>query len=236
MKKATLLFVLLTYFLSSDAGVRIIKTNWPDMGLNCIIVNNNRVSVDLILEANLNNSSTFSNFRVVINNRSIPISFFNVSSNSSNGYYKYTYRYTESHTVGDDQFEYKIDYISLPPNVFKVYGSQSNTSEKKPICNPNNELPDYLKLLNNQNKLTPNIHPNPFNNDLTIEYNIDSKNDMTVDIIDLNGKVLLSHKQKDTQISIAEQKFNTRKLAPGIYYCRIFNNSSNSITKLVKAK
>jgi len=235
MKRTTLLFVLLTYFITADGAARIYKTNWPDMGLNCIIVKNNKVSVDLILESTYENSSTFSNFKVVINNRSIPISFFKVSSTSVNGYYKYTYHYSERHIDGNDQFEYKISYVALPSNVFKEYGTQSVATEKKSICNPDNELADYLKISNVENSISANVYPNPFHNQLTIQYNAEVKEDMIIEIIDLNGKVLLSNTSKDDQVKNAEQQINTNELAPGIYYCRISNNYSSSFTKLVKA-
>lgn len=235
MKNFTFLLILMTYFISADAGVRICKTNWPDMGHHCIIAKNNRVSVDLVMESTHANSSTFSNFKIIINSRSIPISSFRVSGPSYNGNYTYTYRYSEAHQAGDDQFEYKIDYVSLPSNVFKEYGTQPNITLKKPICNPNNEASDYLKLSNNKDILTPTIQPNPFNNELTIE-TFNTENYRTIDIIDVHGKVLLSNTLKEAQLSNSKQKINTSELVPGIYFCRISNDFTSSITKLIKSK
>jgi len=233
MKRITFLFLLLTYFISANGGTRICKTNWPHMGHNCIIVNNNRVSVELILESKYNNSSTFSDFKVVINSRSIPISFFKISSTpSNNGYYQYRYTHSESHTSGDDEFEYNIDYLNKPSNVFKVYSNQS-IALTKDICNPNNEYANYLKLSDSGNLPIANIHPNPFNSELTIEHNVENEKVMWFDIIDLNGKIILS---KNTQIGIPIQKIDTSELAPGIYYCRIYNYLNSSYQKLIKTK
>lgn len=235
MKKFTFLCVLMTYFVSADAA-RLCRTNWPDMGLNCIIVNNNRVSVELILESTSKNAATYSDFKVVINNRSIPISFFRVSSTPFQGYYEYRYTYSESHTQGDDQFEYKIDYISLPPNVFRVFSSLPNTQEKKPICNPNNESPNYLKLSDNKSIPITNIYPNPFSDQINIEYQVDREYDVIVDIIDVNGKLLQRYSPKNNKLSNQKQKIDTSLLAPGIYYCRVHNDSGSSIQKIVKTK
>jgi len=72
------------------------------------------------------------------------------------------------------------------------------------------------------------VFPNPVENELTVSIlNFDSG--VELNIVDSRGRLVISQKMTDSQISI-----NTSTLTPGIYFIRIISNKEVSYTEFVK--
>jgi hypothetical protein len=73
------------------------------------------------------------------------------------------------------------------------------------------------------------LYPNPVNDELIIEYAGDHDG-LTIEILDLQGRVLQSHNMDFSKI-----KLNVTRLEPGIYFSRIHAKSRVFVKKFIKS-
>lgn len=85
-----------------------------------------------------------------------------------------------------------------------------------------------IKMVNFTKTITFEVHPNPSSQFISIQSNEDYE---SIEIIDVNGKVVLQHKGETSQISL-------NSIHSGIYYIKLLDSYMNQIAveKLVVAK
>lgn len=77
------------------------------------------------------------------------------------------------------------------------------------------------------------IFPNSFENYLIVESNIGIKGNLEIEIVDISGRVFYNNSIELNQIS--EYKIEgLDNLKAGIYFCRITNNKSLFVKKIIK--
>ena len=77
------------------------------------------------------------------------------------------------------------------------------------------------------------IYPNPFNNELLVEYSSDSRQDIQLVITDINGRTIQISKQL-TEQGINKFSFDTADMPNGIYFLSITNGSHTYSKKIIK--
>lgn len=90
------------------------------------------------------------------------------------------------------------------------------------------EYSNLIQISYNKDKKPLKIFPNPFKNELTIEYDSSSEGVASIGIYDLSGKLLL-----DRTISISQgassHSLEVNGLAPGIYIARVLMPDTNEL-------
>lgn len=239
MKKIMLFLFVFAFTIQAVESAKLCRTNWPYMGNNCILEHNGYIYVGLKLESE-SNKHLNSGLSVIFNNSSIPLSDFIVGRQNQNGVYTYSYIWVMpfENIPNPNEFEYEISYSSEAEftQLFIPYSQSSHTNVIKTICStPGNplRLANDVKPSKFKDELT--IHPNPFNEFLSIEYLVDNENLTNIDIADLTGKIWISYNKQSDSFN-ANKYINTSLLKPGIYFCRIYNNEQTIIRKIIKAK
>ena len=87
--------------------------------------------------------------------------------------------------------------------------------------------------------LKTNPYPNPFKNDISIEYTLKEKSNIIIRIYDGNGKIVKvlneGKKLKGTYVVVWDGKNESdNKVTPGLYYYTIQSNISISSRKIIK--
>lgn len=77
-----------------------------------------------------------------------------------------------------------------------------------------------------------NIYPNPAYNQITIEHNIQTDNNIQIDIIDINGKIVQSHSSRT--ISDSAISLDMSNLTSGIYFARMVFDDIVVTEKIIK--
>jgi hypothetical protein len=97
--------------------------------------------------------------------------------------------------------------------------------------------------LRNENELTNQsesntskvlVYPNPFSKNMNAQFQSETAESATMQLIDLNGKIMHS---ETIQLAIGTNDINlccTEKINAGIYFLRITSSIINSIVKVVK--
>lgn len=232
MKKIIVFLIAFAFTIQSVEAIKLCKTNWPHMGLDCILVYENNIYVNLILKS-YSNQHLNSGLSIIFNNNSIPLSSFRVSLIPENGIYTYSYSYSEPFT-GNQEFEYLIGYSSETAFalLFRSYSQSSHTLEVKPLCGTH--LANKNRPSNNKEPIV-SIQPNPFNEYLNVEQLVDDENITTIDIADSTGKVWLSYNNESNKFN-SSKYIKTSLLTSGIYFCRIYYNKQTIIRKIIKVK
>ncbi len=92
-------------------------------------------------------------------------------------------------------------------------------------------LPNEPQLITVAKGIELNIAPNPFNNDLTVNYEVSNNAPVQIHVIALNGSVVYS-------TTLSEQKGNLSLplggLAPGNYILYLTSGDSKAVRKIVK--
>ena len=116
-----------------------------------------------------------------------------------------------------------VDKNSYQNTMYRLI--QVDFDGKKTFFNPILVQCSDNKMLNNMM-----IYPNPFNGELNIILDNTEYNNVTLEIIDMNGKVILSEKfSEETQI-----RLSTIHIQRGIYTLRIITDTKTEVFKVVK--
>ncbi len=78
-----------------------------------------------------------------------------------------------------------------------------------------------------EDKIAVKVYPNPFHHQIIIQ-NLDNNHQYKVKVLDLNGNVLTS------DVLYEKKKINLEKLAPGIYFLKIYDKQQEMYQKLIK--
>jgi hypothetical protein len=79
-----------------------------------------------------------------------------------------------------------------------------------------------------------NAYPNPFQNELNVNYSLPTSGNVTVSLVDMQGKVVASSDEVGKKGSNMVQ-FNTSDLAKGVYFVNVnYNNANTTYKMLVK--
>ncbi len=119
---------------------------------------------------------------------------------------------------------HSIDNIALrSKNIANLFAKEIYNTEKNSNCHPNIAVPDIDPLSNII------CYPNPFNNEINIvNPNIYNSN-CSIDIIDMQGKILYTK-----NITMPLQTISTQHLNGGMYFIRVQSGGYSYITKMVK--
>jgi hypothetical protein len=83
---------------------------------------------------------------------------------------------------------------------------------------------------------SPQILPNPVAGNATLNYELRRPSDATIQIMDINGKTLITLNRDNLFSGSHSEDIDTRELANGIYICNIKAGSSMARTKFVVSK
>lgn len=127
----------------------------------------------------------------------------------------------------DTTFENSFPYVQQPWESFR---GASYEAEK---------LPTSLTKLNlgNDDGIIAMNYPNPFRNSTTIKYNLSANSAVSIDILDLNGKVVATVvENREFKKGINEVKFDGSNLSGGVYFAKIYTKYGNTSVKMILDK
>jgi hypothetical protein len=131
---------------------------------------------------------------------------------------------------------YKIDYTTAIPSkvyYFRVYAINSlgiSYGNLDSVTTKGVSVKDAILA----NGLQTNVFPNPFNNEFSIEVNAPEKLEMSVSMMDINGKEFMN---EVISVSVGTKSYNFNKLSdlkPGVYFIKLNANSVNKTYKIIK--
>lgn len=97
---------------------------------------------------------------------------------------------------------------------------------------------DYILITDNANLIEMeastdvSVYPNPFKGETTISFDLLNSDDLMVDVLDINGKVVASVFEGNLAVGKQEIKWNSN-LKKGTYFVRITGTSNYGIEKIV---
>jgi len=130
----------------------------------------------------------------------------------------YTYADTGSYTVCVEIITYvqgQLDTCSSCENIVVSYPTNGGGG------NPNVSVVE-------QNLLSFKAYPNPFIENLTISINNTANSKLTIQLIDLSGKIITSEKTNESTL-----KINTFGLEKGIYFIRVTTSTGITTSKKI---
>ena len=86
--------------------------------------------------------------------------------------------------------------------------------------------------LNNANAWKVNVYPNPISTSLTVRFNLLKPNEVTIELYDIQGKLILSKNIGKKETGEHQEIFDLTSIPKGTYVCRI-SGKQNTITKTV---
>ena len=96
---------------------------------------------------------------------------------------------------------------------------KGNTSIEK---NSNNSIESYTLYQN---------YPNPFNPNTNIRFNVSQVSNMTLQVIDLQGRVVETKKYQQVRPGMHTYHFKARDISSGIYFYRLIAGNRTVATK-----
>jgi len=111
------------------------------------------------------------------------------------------------------------------------------------IVTGNNIEPYFGTVDVNQTSISENnsifgqviVHPNPFNEQIVIDCNLNSSSELTISLFDLLGKKVENTELHTGTVDGKQQmEINTSQLKSGIYFCRIESGRYTEVYKIVK--
>jgi len=97
----------------------------------------------------------------------------------------------------------------------------------------NTSVPDYAAI---QSLIKMKIYPNPMTEFVNIEYSLNSKGSVKIEIFDISGKSLFSEVIGNKLEGNYIYKLDTNELLAGIYLCKISQNKEIETQKIVVNK
>ncbi len=77
------------------------------------------------------------------------------------------------------------------------------------------------------------ISPNPSNEKTALSFNLIKEENITISLLDINGKLVQSIANENMPRGIHKIEINTTKISAGIYFCKIQSNYGNQSVKLL---
>ncbi len=119
----------------------------------------------------------------------------------------------------------KFNYCSTQQVNNNTTNNSAQTHQSEINNSKNTEETD--KLIDN--KLSASIYPTPFNNFSTLYLSGEYEQNMQLQIIDINGRVIRTiNTNKQQQITIGREKLNQ-----GLYICRLYHNDTTIYTSKI---
>jgi hypothetical protein len=81
---------------------------------------------------------------------------------------------------------------------------------------------------------TMNIFPNPINSQATIEFYLENEMPVEISVTDIHERLVYETESTTMQAGNVRLTFNSEKLAPGVYLCRLQKGNNVFIKKLIK--
>lgn len=132
--------------------------------------------------------------------------------------------------VGLDEGDYRVDiYRDCLYQDIRYINSLNFTLVYSSI--PNND-PHYLP----NNYILLSAYPNPFNPSTTIEYFINYKSRVRVNIHNILGEHIMTLKDHNDVPGLYRVKFNATNFPSGMYFCTIETNKLEVSTKIILMK
>ncbi|MES2619098.1 MAG: DUF4331 family protein [Bacteroidota bacterium] len=135
--------------------------------------------------------------------------------------------FTAGPTKNDTTFQSSFPYVQQPWASFR--GASYAAAP----------LPSGIKGLSIGNKsgIIASNYPNPFNGKTTIKYNLSSATNVSIDVIDINGKrvaTLIENEKQNAGVKTVD--FEAINLPAGIYFAQIATSYGNTSVKMIIAK
>ena len=86
----------------------------------------------------------------------------------------------------------------------------------------------------NNNDLGINVYPNPAQNDVTINYALGNGTDVTIEIVDIAGKVITTLNEGTQSTGAHNVSLDASAFATGVYYVNILTENGKATKKFVK--
>ena len=159
----------------------------------------------------------------------------------------------------DDQagwFDIQTDQIILSPNELEIISFVGNVSvtdtgnpitiSVTPINHPEKQkvivVNGYTSPLSNEAELTLNrfelmpAFPNPFNPNTTIQYNVKNSESISLQVIDVSGRVVETLLDDIIEPGNHEITWNGRNQPSGIYFVKLMSGERSQTQKLILLK
>jgi len=88
------------------------------------------------------------------------------------------------------------------------------------------DKPQVFELINK-------VYPNPTNDILNIQYDLDRVTDISISILDINGQSVLNKSQLNHPSGTFITTFNTQRLSTGIYLVEIIADRKREVKKVM---
>jgi len=245
--KKIVLFLIAFICINQALEAKIWRSNWPYMSSSggvCVAPSGSVVEFDLILDVTDPNDPALNNFYLNVNGVKHILTSFTKSENG--GYTKHRKRIYIPH-FNNQTITYNISHPIISGSLFKNYPQETQT---KNVCSGGESGIQMLKLTGNTNleifdnansdtdfiNLTNslNIGPNPFNDNLKISYVTSDEEEISIEMFDLNGRVVKKKLYFIKQSDYYTEHWDTSDLARGVYYCKLSSNLKQNIVKLIK--
>ena len=255
------ILLFLTDLNAGPGGGRAIRSNWDGYmeirnGEVCIMPNEYGIEIDLYfrLQSDVSLPNGFK-VKYTVNDLSGEISFTDFDSLPNN---EYIYRLPISTLyLGHDlTIDYNFQIISngiildgYSSNIFDGYGpwiipmkfiEAGSKMRCSPIAIPSGPAFKQGAVTDNSTDITEkkselfNVFPNPFLDNMQIDYFANENEDIEIKILDLNGKVVYMLKENNILAGNNQLNIDTKDIRQGIYFCHIRTKNQNQVVKLVK--
>ncbi len=120
--------------------------------------------------------------------------------------------------VGDYWIYPELTGIKTEKTLFTLTENNPSINDIQIIIGP--QSPDFIIENNTQQSIITNLFPNPASNIVYLSIKDDSKLSLKVELLDLNGKVIL---QDNTANSNTNYSINTSQLNSGLYIIKVYD-------------
>ena len=76
--------------------------------------------------------------------------------------------------------------------------------------------------------------PNPFQDQLTISFNLENKGNIKIEILNINGQIIKSISNSFSQKGNQKFAVDLNDLSTGIYYIRLITDGNTGMKKIIK--
>lgn len=112
--------------------------------------------------------------------------------------------------------------------------SNTQTSNSEEVKNNSDENFDFHSLSNQNNFDGYQIYPNPIEQDFTVDYQAIQNEEVTFQILDIEGRSIYTTQIKHPHDGIYSKRIDNLDLTKGLYFCRIQSANSQKIIKVTK--
>lgn len=144
---------------------------------------------------------------------------------------------------GDDPTTDRIDGLSIAEDfIYRVWRNSEQTEFNVEVSYQTGEgvyENDGISVLKKFNLIGPSassvrIYPNPFNETLSLEFNLQEREYIRIRILDVLGKEVLETTQTELASGTSNFTLNLGYLTSGLYFCEIKSNSLSISRRIIK--